>query len=230
MKMSSCFTRKGKRGRARLALRALPPPLVVAGGARQGPPPSSSPGASAPLLLDVRRVVSFVILLVLSPLSTIGTLCPAWIWYLPMLWPLRLRMLLTGYTVPPIVTSRDSIVSWISAPTSHSLTSIPAARMPASVAALTAAKRSSNCGSNATVQAQSMMRPSILSAEVDLHHVAVLQDRAVAAVRRVVRRDVIDGAAGGEPYAPREARLLHQLAVLVLEQVAHVDELDAGRA
>ena len=72
-----------------------------------------------------------------------------------------------------------------------------------------------------------MMRPSILSAEVDLHHVAVLQDRAVAAVRRVVRRDVIDGAAGGEPYAPREARLLHQLAVLVLYQVAHVDELDA---
>lgn len=179
--------------------------------------------------VSMAYVVSSVIL-VLSPLSTIGTLCPARIWYLPMLWPLRLRMLLTGYTVPPIVTSRDSIVSWISAPTSHSLTSIPAARTPASVAALTAAKRSSNCGSNATVQAQSMMRPSILSAEVDLHHVAVLQDRAVAAVRRVVRRDVIDGAAGGEPYAPREARLLHQLAVLVLYQVAHVDELDAGRA
>ena len=40
-----------------------------------------------------------------------------------------------------------------------------------------------------------------LGAEVDAHHIALLQDSLVPAVRCEVRRDVVDRAAGREPDA-----------------------------
>ncbi|KAL7550032.1 hypothetical protein ACHAWF_014733 [Thalassiosira exigua] len=46
-------------------------------------------------------------------------------------------------------------------PTSHSLTSIPAALIPAYVASFTASSSGSYFGLNATVHAQSMILPSI---------------------------------------------------------------------
>ena len=47
----------------------------------------------------------------------------------------------------------------MASPISHICTSMPAALMPVFVASFTAARRGSNFGSNATVQAQSMIRP-----------------------------------------------------------------------
>ena len=90
-----------------------------------------------------------------------GTDLPAWMRYGSMEWPLRLRMLFTGYVTPLMVTSWLSMTSWMAPPISPRRASMPAARMPALVAARTASRSGSNCGSNATVHAQSMMWPLI---------------------------------------------------------------------
>eukprot|EP00160_Parvularia_atlantis_P000053 Unigene10044_Nuclearia_a/m.30683 Unigene10044_Nuclearia_a/g.30683 ORF Unigene10044_Nuclearia_a/g.30683 Unigene10044_Nuclearia_a/m.30683 type:complete len:346 (+) Unigene10044_Nuclearia_a:333-1370(+) len=95
-----------------------------------------------------------------APLSrTIGTVLSAWILYVPIECPLRLRIGRTVCVRPLIVTSCASITSCTVAPISLSRASMPAARMPAFVASRTASLSGSNCGSNETVKAQSMMRP-----------------------------------------------------------------------
>mmetsp|Transcript_5035 Transcript_5035/g.7834 ORF Transcript_5035/g.7834 Transcript_5035/m.7834 type:complete len:274 (-) Transcript_5035:73-894(-) len=70
--------------------------------------------------------------------------------------------------------------------------------------------------------------PLNLCTKVHLHHVAVLErDVAVGWIRRVVRGHVVEGDAGGEADAPLQPRLLHQLAVLVLQRLAQVPQLHA---
>jgi len=98
---------------------------------------------------------------VASPPPTIGTDFPAWIWYGPIEWPFKLRHGFTGYVFPSRVTSNDSMHSCIAAPISFIGTSIPAIRIPTSVDSFTASSSGSNFGLNATVHAQSMIRPSI---------------------------------------------------------------------
>ena len=75
---------------------------------------------------------------VASPPFTMGQLFPAWIWYGMMECPFRLRTAFTWCTLPSSSTSYDSMHSWMAAPMSHSRTSMPASRMPQSVASFTA--------------------------------------------------------------------------------------------
>mmetsp|Transcript_19793 Transcript_19793/g.40677 ORF Transcript_19793/g.40677 Transcript_19793/m.40677 type:complete len:326 (-) Transcript_19793:70-1047(-) len=69
--------------------------------------------------------------------------------------------------------------------------------------------------------------PVDLRAEIDFHDVVVLKHGVVAVVGRVVRRHVVERAAGGEADAAAEAVFLDQLAIQILEAGAHVDEFDA---
>ena len=67
---------------------------------------------------------------------------------------------LTWYVFPSISTSYDSITSWMAAPISHSLTSIPDSLMPVLVASRTASSSLSYLGLNVNVNAQSIIRPA----------------------------------------------------------------------
>eukprot|EP00128_Syssomonas_multiformis_P013512 Colp12_sorted_trinity150504_noHs@1692 len=68
---------------------------------------------------------------------------------------------------------------------------------------------------------------SDLRAEVDLHDVAVLQHCVVSHIRGIVRGHVVDRAARGERNAGIETVLLDELAVHLLDLLAHVHELDS---
>ena len=68
---------------------------------------------------------------------------------------LHVRVLLRICVLKPVLV----LTSWIASPTSQSCTSMPAVRMPVSVASFTASSNGSNVGSNATVHAQSIIRP-----------------------------------------------------------------------
>ncbi len=65
-------------------------------------------------------------------------------------------------------------------------------------------------------------------AEINLANVALLQDRRVAIVRRVVRRHVIQRAPGRKGETALEAVFAHQAAIAALNHVANVDHLHAG--
>mmetsp|Transcript_2358 Transcript_2358/g.7522 ORF Transcript_2358/g.7522 Transcript_2358/m.7522 type:complete len:403 (+) Transcript_2358:293-1501(+) len=64
-----------------------------------------------------------------------------------------------------------------------------------------------------------------LCAEIQLHHIVVLQDSVITGVRGVVSGHVIDTASSRESDARIEAILLDQLAVHGLDLFTHVDEL-----
>ena len=65
-----------------------------------------------------------------------------------------------------------------------------------------------------------------LRPEIDLHDVALLQHSLVAAIWRVVSRDVVERAARREADAALQATLCNELAVFLLKPLAHVNQLD----
>ena len=67
-----------------------------------------------------------------------------------------------------------------------------------------------------------------LRAEVELHHIALIQHRVVAGVRRVVRGAVVDRAARREAHARQRTVLLNQMADAILHVAADVVQLHAG--
>mmetsp|Transcript_4537 Transcript_4537/g.17849 ORF Transcript_4537/g.17849 Transcript_4537/m.17849 type:complete len:308 (+) Transcript_4537:328-1251(+) len=69
--------------------------------------------------------------------------------------------------------------------------------------------------------------PLNLRAKIHLHDVVVREHGVVPWVGRVVRRDVVQAAARRKGNAPLQARFHHELSVLLLQPLAHVNELDA---
>lgn len=122
-------------------------------------------------------------------------------------------------------------------PISPRRASTPASRIPAYVASLEARSSSSNCGSNAIVNALSMMYPTSefdriltvhLRAEVKLHNVALIEHRVVAGVRRVVSGTVVDRAASREAHTRQGTVLLDQMADAIFHIAANVVQLHPG--
>lgn len=72
------------------------------------------------------------------------------------MWPHKFYTHNTGYILPSISTSWDSITSYIASPISDNLTSIPAVLTPVIVASLTAYSKGLNFSSKATVNAESI--------------------------------------------------------------------------
>mmetsp|Transcript_11175 Transcript_11175/g.32085 ORF Transcript_11175/g.32085 Transcript_11175/m.32085 type:complete len:241 (+) Transcript_11175:642-1364(+) len=66
-----------------------------------------------------------------------------------------------------------------------------------------------------------------LGTKIDLHNIPFLEHRLVPAVWSEVSCAVVDGAACWKTDASLEAALLDQVAVLLLEALAHVNELDS---